>query len=606
MGDNLLLTLEAQRTGDILPKTQLRGGDVVEIDEPNGGKAMKIYDSENDDDYLSGVILSISRDRVVLVINSKDAIPREWNRRLTIKMLVNDIPFRRTLNALCDLIELAHPRPHLHMVAFSGQKPKFVNPLLADSKMFDKSLNRSQRDAVRLALAVQEVAMIHGPPGTGKTHTLLEIIRQFVAEGKRILVCGPSNVSVDNLVERLGKLRTIPIVRIGHPARILPAAAEFGLDYQANNNHVDDRTYALQQEIDGLTAQLDLLSINAERSQVYSKIRTLNKRRQTLRPRTAYQIIANARVVLSTLSGAASNTLARNKAKFDVVIIDESTQATEAECWIAAQRAPKLILAGDHQQLPPTIKSVGDPKASRDSQRLQFTMFERLREKLGDKFCQMLTTQYRMHEDIMKVSSERLYGSQLVADKSVATHVLNDLAHVVANVDTKAPMVFIDTSGHDLLESHETAPSSSGGLPEPQTEIGSLANKGEAELAKDQVKRLILSGVPPTDIAVISPYSGQVRLLKLMIRDKYPGVEIGSVDGFQGREKEAVILSFVRSNRNSNIGFLRDYRRINVAVTRARRHLCVIADGNTVAAHDPFLKAFFEHLRKVALTCTPA
>ncbi|KAJ2022262.1 hypothetical protein GGI06_001892 [Coemansia sp. S85] len=610
VGDNLLLTLEAPMAGDVLPKTQLRGGDVVEIDEPGGGKVMKIYEDVNDSEYLSGVILSISRDRVVLVINAKDAIPTAWNGRLTIKMLVNDIPFRRTLNSLCNLIELPYPRPHLHMVAFSDQQAKFVNPLLANSKMFDQSLNRSQRDAVRLALATQDVALIHGPPGTGKTHTLLEIIRQLVNEGKRVLVCGPSNVSVDNLVERLGKLRTIPIVRIGHPARILPAAAEFGLDYLANNIHADDRTYAIQREIDELAAQLGQLSIKVERNKVQAKIRTLNRRRHTLRPRTAYQVIASARVVLSTLSGAASTMLAGCKAKFDVVVIDESTQATEAECWIAAQKAPKLILAGDHQQLPPTIKSAGDPMVKKTdgqgSQRLQYTMFERLRAKLDKRFCQMLTTQYRMHADIMKVSSERLYDGLLVADKSVATHVLNDLAYVSANVHTKRPIVYIDTSGQNLFESHEAAQSSSGGLPVPQTELGSLTNKGEAELAKDQVVRLVALGVLPTDIAVISPYAGQVRLLKLMLRDAYPGVEIGSVDGFQGREKEAVVLSFVHSNRNSSIGFLRDYRRINVAITRARRHLCVIADGGTVAARDPFLKALFKHLDEVAQRFVPA
>ncbi|KAJ2341164.1 hypothetical protein GGH91_003946, partial [Coemansia sp. RSA 2671] len=164
VGDNLLLTLEAPMAGDVLPKTQLRGGDVVEIDEPGGGKVMKIYEDVNDSEYLSGVILSISRDRVVLVINAKDAVPTAWNGRLTIKMLVNDIPFRRTLNSLCNLIELPYPRPHLHMVAFSDQQAKFVNPLLANSKMFDQSLNRSQRDAVRLALATQDVALIHGPP----------------------------------------------------------------------------------------------------------------------------------------------------------------------------------------------------------------------------------------------------------------------------------------------------------------------------------------------------------------------------------------------------------------------------------------------------------
>ncbi|KAJ1650793.1 hypothetical protein GGF38_005742, partial [Coemansia sp. RSA 25] len=349
------------------------------------------------------------------------------------------------------------------------------------------------------------VAMIHGPPGTGKTHTLLEIIRQLVSEGKRILVCGPSNVSVDNLVERLGKLRTIPIVRIGHPARILPAAAEFGLDYLVAHNTEDERTYAVQQEIDGLVAQLGQLSITAARSQVQAKIRTLSKRRQTYKPRTAYQIIANAQVVLSTLSGAASPMLARNKAKFDVVIIDEATQATEAECWIAAQKAPKLILAGDHQQLPPTIKSVGDPTSSNDggpdSKLLQFTMFERLREKLGEEFCQMLTTQYRMHADIMKVSSERLYDGRLVADTSVAAHILSDLPHVQETGDTKTPIVYIDTSGHQLYESHEATQSSSGDLAVQQTEIGSLTNKGEAELAVYQVGKLIVAGVPATDIA---------------------------------------------------------------------------------------------------------
>ncbi|KAJ2464251.1 hypothetical protein GGI02_005033 [Coemansia sp. RSA 2322] len=489
---------------------------------------------------------------------------------------------------------------------------RFAYPLLSNANMLDQSLNRSQKDAVRLALAAGEIALIHGPPGTGKTHTLLEIIRQFVRQGQRILVCGPSNVSVDNLAERLGKLRSMSLVRVGHPARILPGAAKYGLDYQINSKDKSERSNAIREEIDVLTLFLQQCTVNEDHRQLGAQIKKLKRREEAFRPKEADQIIAGAQVVLSTLNGAASPVLASSRVFFDVVIIDEATQTTEAECWIAAQKAPKLILAGDHHQLPPTVMSVGDPTLNvkrgsrRGPEQLQFTMFERMREKLDKRFCQMLTTQYRMNQQIMKVSAERLYGGLLVADESVAKHVLSSLPHVRETKSTRAPIVYINTAGCGLRESQEeTQFRKAQGSMLDQSEVRSKVNVGEADLAVLYVDELIAAGVPAKDIALISPYGGQVRLLKMLLRAKYPDLEIGSVDGFQGREKEAVILSFVRSNEQCSIGFLRDYRRNNVAITRARRHLCIIADGKTVPAHDPFLKAFFAHLRRAAIIRVP-
>ncbi|KAJ2400383.1 hypothetical protein GGI23_002066 [Coemansia sp. RSA 2559] len=613
LGGKTLLTLEAAVTGNSLPPATFRAGDIVGLEAPGGSKPTR---DTKDEKKLSGVVVSASETKIVVALSSDadDLVPNTWHERCTIKKLANDITYKRILFALRDLAAVSgnERRPHLYDVLFGDG----VDPLFHSSEaekgdalvFFDPSLNESQRAAVRLAVAAEDVALIHGPPGTGKTHTIIEVIRQLVKCGKRLLVCGPSNVSVDNLVERLGRLREFPMVRLGHPARLLPAAVAHSLDSQTRNSNQGDMLKDVRKEMDKALARISKCKRYEERRELYALVKNLRKEYREREAKVVEQTIGASQVVLSTLSGAASRDLVKNRGKFDVVIIDEATQAMEGECWIASLQAPKVILAGDHHQLPPTIKSLNDSSDGGTDKNggcalLETTMFERVRALFGETVCCMLTTQYRMHQDIMKVSSDRLYDGRLAADLAVAAHVLSDLQHVESTDSTDVPLVLVDTAGSGMYEATEDPGEAGEGgarLARSLLDTDSKLNQGEADLVAQHVDDLIAAGVLPEEIAVISPYNAQVRLLKSLIREKHPAVEIGSVDGFQGREKEAVVLSLVRSNPDQEIGFLSDYRRINVAVTRARRHLCVVADSETAAARNPFLKALFAHLEDAA------
>jgi predicted DNA helicase len=260
-------------------------------------------------------------------------------------------------------------------------------------------------------------------------------------------------------------------------------------------------------------------------------------------------------------------------------VIDEAAQAIEPACWIPLPRAGRLVLAGDHCQLPPTIIS---SEAAREG--LAVSLMEQLMRESGQSISRRLTTQYRMHESIMEFSSGEFYDSALIADESVECHLLIDLPSVVPGPLTSSPLQFIDTAGASYDE-------------EAETEGASLLNRQEAELAARKVQQLLEAGVPATGIALISPYAAQVRLLRSLLTIE--GMEIDTVDGFQGREKEAVVISLVRSNAKGEIGFLADARRMNVALTRARRKLIVIGDSATIG-HHPFYQRLLDHFDRHA------
>jgi superfamily I DNA and/or RNA helicase len=289
---------------------------------------------------------------------------------------------------------------------------------------------------------------------------------------------------------------------------------------------------------------------------------------------------------------------------FDLVVIDEACQSTEPGCWISLTRGDKVVLAGDHCQLPPTVLS---EVAAR--QGFAKSLMERQIELYGERISRLLTVQYRMHEDIMQFSSQQFYGGQLIADQSVSRHRLADLPGMTANPLTETPVLCIDTAGASLDDEIE---------PDGYSKL----NRGEAEMVVRLTHDLLQSGVNPESIAIIAPYAAQVRLLRKMIHqtsseegsrlaDNSPtstgnqqgipfstAIEIDTVDGFQGREKEAVIISLVVSNNRNEIGFLADTRRINVALTRARRKLIVIGDSATLAGHE-FYSALFEYTQSI-------
>jgi predicted DNA helicase len=290
-------------------------------------------------------------------------------------------------------------------------------------------------------------------------------------------------------------------------------------------------------------------------------------------------LVDGAEVVLATTTGAASEHLFERP--FHRVVIDEAAQALEAACWIPLFRARRAVLAGDHRQLPPTIQSEAAARGG-----LARTLFERLMESAaGASIGRMLTVQYRMHERIQAWPSQCFYGGKVVAAPSVRSHLLTDLPGVVASEWTSEPLCFVDTAGcgHDESVGDDD---------------GSKSNAGEAGLVVRIVMALREANVPGEQIAVLTPYNAQVQLLRERLQGE-PEVEIGTVDGLQGREKEAVVVSLVRSNEAGAIGFLAELRRLNVALTRARRHLTVVGDSATLA-HDEDLRSLVDHLQQHA------
>ncbi|MFT5123783.1 MAG: ATP-dependent RNA/DNA helicase IGHMBP2 [Kiritimatiellia bacterium] len=438
----------------------------------------------------------------------------------------------------------------------------------------DPNLNDSQRAAVTFACAAQDIAIIHGPPGTGKTRTLVEIIRQAVTLKQKVLVCAPSNLGVDNLLERLLD-RGTKVVRIGHIARVLPRLRAQCLSELVPKHRDVRNVKKLRLEAAELFRKADKASRGLDRN-VRQALRQeageLLADARVMEVDIAQEIIDQAEVVCATNTGITSDLLEARR--FDLVVIDEACQCSEPSCWIPLSRAERMILAGDHCQLPPTVISQAAAEEG-----FAISMQERLVKVYGARVCKPLLIQYRMHEEIMRYSSAQFYENTLQADDSVARHLLCELPDVREDELTDCAVRFIDTSGSSFEEEREAAGSS-------------LANPQEAALAVKKAMDLIALGVSPEDIAIITPYTAQVRALRECMTND--AVEIGSIDGFQGREKEVVIISLVRSNSNKEIGFLRDTRRMNVALTRARRKLIVIGDSATIADH-PFYSGLLEH-----------
>ena len=547
--------------------------------------------------------------------------------------LANDITYKR-MNQTMERLKQQEERDYttLTRVLFGLDS---ITPISEGSAswpgeitFFDQTLNSSQKDSVRFALASQEVALIHGPPGTGKTYTLIELIRHLVHRKLRVLVCGPSNISVDNIVERLAPYK-LPILRLGHPARLLPSVLNHSLDVLTQISDAASVVRDVRKEMDAKQASIKKARNGRERRVIYGDIKELRKEYRERERKCVSSLIGGSKVVLSTLHGAGGFQL-RNEA-FDVVIIDEASQALEAQCWVPLLSAKKVVLAGDHLQLPPTIKSLApdrmrtslsqDQKQDKDedkpghgnsstkskpsSSSLETTLFDRLLTLHGPSIKRMLTIQYRMHELIMRFPTSEMYDNRLKAAPAVAQRLLSTLPYPVIDTDdTREPLIFYDTQGGDFPET--TADSTAAdGTPSPRSLLtDSKSNAMEAALAARHVTALVTAGVQESDIAVITPYNAQVSLLSALLHQKYPAVELGSVDGFQGREKEAVVLSLVRSNANEKgqveVGFLGEKRRLNVAMTRPRRQLCVIGDAETVGRGSGFLKRWMEFLEQEA------
>ncbi|NWV69578.1 SMBP2 protein, partial [Malurus elegans] len=588
----LKLQVTSQRTGlygRLLVTFQPRKWD-ADAELPSNsfgpGDIVGLYESAGQGEPLcTGVVTRVTPKAVTVALeeprDGELAVDHERSFRLL--KLANDVTYNRLKRALTALKQYrGGPASNLIDVLFFASAPRAF-PETKPLEFLNASLDESQREAVSFALAQRELAIIHGPPGTGKTTTLVEIILQAVQQGLKVLCCAPSNVAVDNLVERLagGRAR---LLRLGHPARLLQPIQQHCLDAVLARGDSAHIVADIRRDIDQAWAKTKKAQDKGERSHFLGEIKTLRKELKEREEAAMVAALSQASVVLATNTGASSDGPLKllPESHFDLVVIDECAQALEASCWIPLLKAAKCILAGDHKQLPPTIIS---QRAAAEG--LSLSLMERLAEHYGEQAVRMLTVQYRMHRDIMEWASSELYGGRLHAHPSVAQHLLRDLPGVSSTEETSIPLLLIDTAGCGLFELEVEDEQSKG-------------NPGEVQLVGMHVQALVDAGVKTKDIAVVAPYNLQVDMLRQHLCHSHPELEIKSVDGFQGREKEAVILSFVRSNRKGEVGFLAEERRINVAVTRARRHVAVVCDSHTVGSH-PFLRRLLDHLSQRGL-----
>ncbi|KAG9998036.1 DNA helicase, partial [Aureobasidium melanogenum] len=569
-----------------LPEHGLRVGDIVGVSEQPKGAEKKKERQDMEKKQIQGVVVKVLREIIVVALD-KDEVDIPGGKLWLVK-LANDVTYKRMNQTMTKLLKMPESEHSTLMRVLFGQSSAVsVQPrdMAEELEWLDPSLNDSQKEAIKFALASPEVALIHGPPGTGKTHTLIELIRQCLKKGLRLLVCGPSNISVDNIVERLSPHK-VPMVRLGHPARLLPGVLNHSLDILTRTSDAAALVKDIRNEMDAKQASIRKTRNGRERKAIYGEIKELRKDYRQREAACVSSLVRESKVVLATLHGAGGFHL--KSQEFDIVIVDEASQALEAQCWVPllSSGASKLILAGDHLQLPPTIKSSNskstnqNPKTWQGGVNLETTLFDRMLDLYGDDIKRMLTIQYRMHEKINAFPSAALYESKLMAAESVKARLLKDLPYDVEETeDTTEPVVFWDTQGgefHEKTDDDDEPKSRSSLLGE------SKSNELEAAIVKKHVQNLVDAGVKAEDIAVVTPYNGQLAVLSQLLKERFVGIELGSIDGFQGREKEAVVVSLVRSNAEHEVGFLAEKRRLNVAMTRPKRHLCVVGDSETV------------------------
>ncbi len=546
--------------GQSLPQSRLKVGSPVVISD----------DQQSSDHGVAGVV---SRRRHNLIQVATESWPDgSWFR---IDLSPDETTRRRQLAALAKARLAGGRAGKLRDALLGTRELRFRGESAIE---FLSALNPPQQDAVRFALSAQDVAILHGPPGTGKTTTLAEVIYHAVQQGQRVLACAPSNTAVDNLLERL--VAMMPnVLRVGHPARVFEALRGHTLDELVDDDPAANVIRDMRREVQELVraAEKGFRGYDARRRrrQLFAEAGQLRGQIRALERSIVRAVIDSADVICTTTT--IDDDLLGDRG-FDLVAIDEACQCTLPGVWQAILRADRLVLAGDHYQLPPTVLSDEAAKAGmRDS------LMQRLIEQHGETIFRRLTVQYRMHESIMRFSSEMFYEGSLVADAAVKSHRLCDLPDVVETDQTTNPVDFIDTAGAQYDEQVEA-------------DGESKLNPKEADLIVRLVGELIEAEVEPGQIAIIAPYAAQVRCLRqrLDIRD----LEIDTVDGFQGREKEVVLLTMVRSNERGEIGFLADTRRTNVAITRARRKLIVVGDSATLGKHK-FYAAMLDYFESI-------
>ena len=511
-------------------------------------------------------------------------------KKVRLDLYANDITFRRMED---NLKHLSLKGKNALEYILNERNPK-KNREIPYISYIDDSLNRSQKSAIENSLSCENFFLIHGPFGTGKTRTLVELISQETRQNHKVLATAESNAAVDNILERLMDNKKLNLTRLGHPQRVSKHNITQTLAYKVENHKLNKKITKIHRKIDNLIekrkvhtkptpqyrrgfgdydilhlaskgkggrgissekmkSMANWIEINQEIDEAHDEIKRIENR-------MIKEIVDSSDVILATNSSAALESISH--VKFDVAIIDEASQATIPSILIPIAKAHRFILAGDHKQLPPTI-------ISERAHELEKTLFEELIRIYPFK-SQLLNVQYRMNSLLMKFPNREFYNNGLKSDSSVDDITINDI--LTSQHEEKA-LLFIDTSEvEDNREMH-------------LKDSKSIINGLEADISVSIAQDYLNAGAGEDDIGIISPYADQVKL----IQEKTP-VEVKTVDGFQGREKEIIIISTVRSNPHGNIGFLKDLRRLNVAITRAKRKLIIIGNTNTLITNPTYAR----------------
>lgn len=516
----------------------------------------------------------VDEDRMVVILPSVDALLALQSKEVVgVQLYFDETSYRLMFEALKQVIGAKNNRLAELRDIFHGTQPAST---FSFHPLRFPWLNATQEEAVNKVLHAKDVAIVHGPPGTGKTTTLVEAVYETLHRENQVLVCAQSNMAVDWISEKLVD-RGVSVLRIGNPSRVNDKMLSFTYERRFESHLDYPQLWSIRKAIRELYARSRK---GAEREAVRQKINSLKDRATELEIRINESLFSEARVIACTLVGSANRLLTGQK--FGTLFIDEAAQALEAACWIPIRKADRVILAGDHCQLPPTVKA---PEALRAG--LGHTLMQTIVKNKPDTVS-LLKLQYRMNDEIMRFSSEWFYGGMLQSAPEVKYRSI---------LDFDTPIEWINTEGLDCNE-------------EFIGENYGRINKSEAELSIEQLKGYITKIGRERflderiDVGMISPYKAQVQYLRRLVRNDAffkpyrQAITINTVDGFQGQERDVILISLVRANEEGQIGFLNDLRRMNVAITRARMKLIILGDASTLTRH-AFYKKLYTYIESL-------
>lgn len=522
---------------------------------------------------VAATVNYVDGDKMVIIIPNESCLAEICNIPKTgIQLYFDETSYRLMFDAMDKVISSKDNRlSELKEIFHGNRKPE----TFSFNHIRFPWLNKSQELAVNNVMLAKDVAIVHGPPGTGKTTTLVEAIYETLHRENQVLVCAQSNMAVDWISEKLIE-RGIPVLRIGNPTRVNEKMLSYTFERKFENHPDYPVLWQIRRSIRDLYAKL---SNSPDRDKTRTKINTLKDKATEIEIRIKESVFNEARVISSTLTGSASKILTGQK--YGTLFIDEAAQALEPACWIAISKADRVILAGDHCQLPPTIKSIEAAKGGLDRTLMQEIV------KNCPECVSMLTIQYRMNDEIMKFPSQWFYKSQLVSAPEVKYRSI---------LDFDTPIEWINIEENE----EESVYDNTGKINRTEAGLSVLTLKNYIE--KITKERILDERI---DFGLISPYKAQVNYLRHLVKhDNFfkpfrKLITINTVDGFQGQERDVIMISLVRSNEEGKIGFLSDLRRMNVAMTRARMKLIIIGDAPTLTRH-PFYKKLYEYVKSIS------